>query len=217
VDDDLPGDVLGPLTARALGAEAVVTPVSANTLVEAMGAFAVTRTRIGSPYVIAGMAESGGRVVGYEPNGGFLLGYAATGPAGPLAPLVTRDCVLPMIAPLAAARAAGISVANLAATLPARFTAADRLQGIETEASAAFLARLKDDGAARAAFFDAGAEASVDLTDGLRVTFDSGAIVHLRPSGNAPEFRVYTEAASEAEAADLLARHLTLVRARLTG
>ncbi len=28
------------------------------------------------------------------------------------------------------------------------------------------------------------------------MTFDSGEIVHLRPSGNAPEFRCYNEAAS---------------------
>jgi len=213
----VPGDVLGPLTARALGAEAVVTPVSANTLVEAMGAFAVTRTRIGSPHVIAGMARAGGRVAGYEPNGGFLLGFAADGPAGPFAPLVTRDCVLPMLAPLAAARAAGVGLAELAAALPARFTATDRVQGIPTETSAAFLAGLTDDDGARAAFFDAGTGARVDLTDGLRVTFDSGAIVHLRPSGNAPEFRVYAEAGSEAEAQDLLARHLDRVRARLLG
>jgi phosphomannomutase len=28
----------------------------------------------------------------------------------------------------------------------------------------------------------------------LRITFDSGQIVHIRPSGNAPELRCYTEA-----------------------
>jgi phosphomannomutase len=42
--------------------------------------------------------------------------------------------------------------------------------------------------------------AAVDHTDGVRVTFASGEIAHLRPSGNAPELRAYTEAASAARA-----------------
>ena len=35
---------------------------------------------------------------------------------------------------------------------------------------------------------------SVDTTDGLRTTFANGEIIHLRPSGNAPELRCYNEA-----------------------
>ena len=39
---------------------------------------------------------------------------------------------------------------------------------------------------------------SVDFTDGVRITFkEGGVVVHLRPSGNAPEFRVYTESDTE--------------------
>ncbi len=37
---------------------------------------------------------------------------------------------------------------------------------------------------------------NTDLTDGLRITFQNGEIIHLRPSGNAPEFRCYNEADS---------------------
>ncbi|MBE0616621.1 MAG: phosphomannomutase, partial [Proteobacteria bacterium] len=43
----------------------------------------------------------------------------------------------------------------------------------------------------------------LDATDGLRATFENGEIVHLRPSGNAPEFRCYTEATDEARALEL--------------
>jgi hypothetical protein len=39
----------------------------------------------------------------------------------------------------------------------------------------------------------AGNAVAVDQTDGLRTTFASGAVIHLRPSGNAPELRIYTE------------------------
>lgn len=220
----VPGDRTGPLTARFLGARTVCTPVSSNTLIEATGAFErVERTRIGSPFVIAAMeaalaADPAARVAGYEANGGFLLGFAAAAPAGELAPLMTRDALLPLIAPLAEARARGMALADLVADLPARFTAADRIAGIVPEAAAAFLDRLIADPAARAAFFAAGgAEAAVDLTDGLRVRFAGGEVVHLRPSGNAPEFRVYAEAASAARAEALLAGHLARLAAELGG
>jgi phosphomannomutase len=43
----------------------------------------------------------------------------------------------------------------------------------------------------------------VDLTDGLRMTLDSQDIIHLRPSGNAPELRCYCEAATP-ESAELM-------------
>ncbi|MDJ0820383.1 MAG: phosphomannomutase [Paracoccaceae bacterium] len=211
----VPGDVLGALTAQALGAKVVCTPVSSNTNVDLMEGFAITRTRIGSPFVIAAMEaalaeDKAAKVVGYEANGGFLLGFTAQGPAGALPPLMTRDCLLPIVAPLAAARAQGVALADLVAGLPPRFTAADRIAGIATEVSKAFLAEMTESADKRRAFFpEMGAEQAIDLTDGLRVTFDSGEVVHLRPSGNAPEFRCYAEADSAARAAELVALHLT--------
>ena len=35
---------------------------------------------------------------------------------------------------------------------------------------------------------------ALDYTDGVRVIFDNGDVAHLRPSGNADEFRVYAAA-----------------------
>lgn len=79
----VPGDILGQITAEALKARAVVTPISSNSGVTKKDCFdTVSRTRIGSPYVIAGMEDIGGRVVGYEANGGFLLGFEADGLRG---------------------------------------------------------------------------------------------------------------------------------------
>ncbi len=214
----VPGDVLGALTADYVEADVLVTPVSSNTMIEAMEGFStIHRTRIGSPYVIAAMEEAladdrAARVVGYEANGGFLLGFEAKG----LAPLMTRDCVLPILAPLALAKSQGVSLGDLVADLPPRFTAADRLQGIATEASQVFLAELSTDATARASFFEGmPMETAVDQTDGLRVTFEGGDIVHLRPSGNAPEFRCYAESDSADAATALVTRHLELLKARL--
>jgi len=216
----IPGDVLGALTAQALGAQVVCTPVSSNSLVDQMRV-QVMRTRIGSPYVIAAMAAQmaanpGAAVVGYEPNGGFLLGFAATGPAGPLPPLMTRDFLLPILAPLALARARSLSLEALCATLPARFTAADRIKDVPTQATQALLARLTADATARAAFFaDMPAEQAMDLTDGVRLRFANGEVVHLRPSGNAPECRCYAEADSPARAVALVEQHLGRLQAAL--
>lgn len=217
------GDLLGPITAQFLGSDTLVTPVSSNTLIDQMPQFTSrTRTRIGSPFVIAAMEEAltqdkSVKVSGYEANGGFLLGFTAHGPAGPLAPLMTRDSLLPMIAPLAAARAQNKTLTDLVADLPPRFTAADRVQEVPSEKSAALIEGLKTGAEARAAFFSGvGAEQSVDLTDGLRITFDCGSVVHLRPSGNAPECRCYAEADSTDAALTLVTTHLERLKAALT-
>lgn len=216
----VPGDVLGVLTARSLGARIICTPVSSNSMVGEMEAFQeVALTRIGSPYVIAAMEaalarDPGAKVAGYEANGGFLLGFKAEGPEGPMAPLMTRDSLLPILAPLAAARAAQTSLATLVAGLPGRFTAADRISGISSEVAQDFLARLRTDAEARRAFFGR-PEIRLDFTDGLRVRFEEGAVAHLRPSGNAPEFRCYAEADSPETARTLVDRYLKKVAEEL--
>ncbi|NTT87287.1 phosphohexomutase domain-containing protein [Tabrizicola fusiformis] len=214
----IPGDVLGQITAAVLGADTVVTPVSSNSGVEVSGRFArVIRTRIGSPFVIAAMeAAAPARVVGYEANGGFLLGFAAEGPAGPLPPLATRDSLLPLLAPLSRARAAG-GLAALVAAEPPRFTASDRLEDIPVTRSQALIAGFEADGTRLDGFLAALGEglATIDHTDGLRVTLRSGRVVHMRPSGNAPEFRLYAEAEAPELAAGLLAQGLTLLRSHL--
>ena len=51
----------------------------------------------------------------------------------------------------------------------------------------------------------------IDRTDGVRMTFDSDEIVHLRPSGNAPEFRCYNEAATADRAGELNAACMKLL------
>lgn len=94
------GDVLGLLAAQFFGADHVVTPVTANTAIEATGYFSsVTRTRVGSPYVIEGMdkalAEGAQCVFGFEANGGTLLGSQLTVGSRQLPALMTRDAILP--------------------------------------------------------------------------------------------------------------------------
>ncbi|VDC19923.1 phosphomannomutase [Pseudogemmobacter humi] len=212
----VPGDILGQITAQVLGAETVVTPVSSNSGVMQKGFARVIRTKIGSPFVIGAMEQAGGRVTGYEANGGFLLGFDAEGPAGPITALPTRDCILPLVMVLIAAQGGPVS-ARVAAEPPV-VTLADRLQEIAPEVSQPFLASLTGDQDARAAFLSrlGQTEAGTDLTDGLRIMLAGGGVLHLRPSGNAPEFRLYVEAGDETRARRLMKDGLATLRAALS-
>lgn len=205
----LRGDVVGVLTAFMAGAGTVVTPVTSSSAVELSGMFAhVVRTRVGSPYVIEAMAEQGGEdgriVVGYEANGGVLLGSNVERADLRLTALPTRDALLPILAVLSLAGRRGIPVSQLVGELPARFTVSDRLENVASEKSAALLGMLSDD-AAIAAFLGSRARLEkVDRTDGVRLLLAGGDTLHYRPSGNAPELRCYAEAATESQAASLL-------------
>jgi len=213
----LRGDVAGIITAKFLGATFVAAPVSCNTAVEKCGAFRrVVRTRIGSPYVIEAMNGALGnteKVVGYEANGGFLTATDFR-VSGPLPALPTRDAFLVPLAVLLSARAQRTSISRLLQTLPQRFTASDRLEDFPTALSKERLGALAQGGAEAisAAFPAFGAVADVSTVDGLRVTFASDEVVHLRASGNAPELRCYTEAASEVRSLELNEEALTVLR-----
>jgi phosphomannomutase len=213
------GDVAGILCARHLGAKVVVTPVSSNTAVESCGWFErVIRTRIGSPYVIAAMDEAvrtgGGPVVGYEANGGFLTASEVLVGGRTLSPLPTRDAAIVILSLLHASVEAGRPLSAWSRDLPPRFTASDRISDVPLQRSRARLEALESGGleAMSATFGEiAGPIVTVDVTDGLRMTSVSGEIIHLRPSGNAPELRCYTEADSESRCRTLLAETLRIL------
>jgi phosphomannomutase len=155
------------------------------------------------------------QVVGYEANGGFLLGFEAQGPVGGLAPLITRDCTLPLLTVLYASRAQGI--AARVAQEPPVVTIADRLPGVAQSQSHPVLAAWRADSAARAAFLAplGKQEAALDLTDGLRMVLTDGDVIHLRASGNAPELRLYIETKDLVSAEALLAEALNRLKAAL--
>lgn len=215
----LRGDIVGLLCAQALGIDALAVPVSCNTAIEASGAFAhVLRTRIGSPHVIAGMSDlvaRHARVAGFEANGGFLLGCSLEGAAGTLAPLPTRDAVLPAITILAAAQAARAPISALLSRLPSRHTSSDRLQAFPTEVSRQTIADWAENPADLLANLGLDPRPSrLDMTDGLRITLADGEVVHLRPSGNAPELRCYAEAETPQRAAALVRSTLRFIDGR---
>jgi phosphomannomutase len=221
----LRGDIVGLLCASYLDADAVVTPVSSNTAVEKSGRFStVQRTRIGSPFVIAGMetASSAGAkcVIGYEANGGVLLGSDVVRNGHTLSALPTRDALIALLGVLLLSAESHKPISQLVAELPQRFTASDRLKAFPPERSEGILRQLysgdrdRDFRTIDQMFSGiAGKLAAVDVTDGLRMTFANEDIIHLRPSGNAPEFRCYTESSSRRRVLELNRACLKIIEA----
>ena len=87
-------------------------------------------------------------------------------------------------------------------TLPPRIARADRLEHVPQEKSAALIETLRTDAAG---FLKSqGTIKSSSTLDGMRFEFTNGDVIHYRPSGNAPELRCYTEAATAERAGELL-------------
>ncbi|HSF18382.1 MAG TPA: mannose-6-phosphate isomerase, class I [Vicinamibacteria bacterium] len=212
------GDLVGILVADFLRADAVAVPVSVNDAVDIWfeeRGVPVTKTKIGSPYVVKAMKdlrESGGyhRVVGWEANGGFMIGSAIEVNGKRLEDLPTRDAVLPILAILHAASERGVSLVELFALLPRRFSKAGLLDEFPQDRSRAVLERFSSLESEQELdrFFSSelgfdGLD-RVDRLDGLRLHFHNGDIAHIRPSGNAPQLRIYAVAGSQERADEIV-------------
>jgi len=230
------GDLVGVIVAMYLEADAVVVPISCNDAIDRSPLAPVLepKTRIGSPYVIAGLerARSRGRrrVCGWEANGGFLTGSDIEQNGRRLTALPTRDAVLPILGALLAARGKGLTLAELFGQLPRRFSRAALMPRFPRRTAVEIMERLsppdrdlqdvafepepaagdRDDLRQRLQRFFTpqagfGPIARLNYIDGVRIFFSNGEVVHLRPSGNADEFRVYAVADTQ-ERANALAR-----------
>jgi phosphomannomutase len=196
------GDLLGMVVAQYLHADAVVVPISCNDAIDRGPLAPVTepKTRIGSPYVIAGIdaAKAKGKqiICGWEANGGFLLGSSLPN----LSALPTRDAFLPLLCALFAA--AGQPLAAQFDRLPARFSRAALLKDFPRPTSLRILEYLTPE-TIPACFTAADGFSAlhrIDLTDGVRMLFANGDVAHIRPSGNADELRIYAVADTQSRA-----------------
>lgn len=142
------GDLVGMVTAEFLKPDAVVVPISCNDGIDLgpLRHVVQPKTRIGSPYVIAGMEQArnlGRRAVcGFEANGGFLVGTDIHHDYGLLRALPTRDAVLPILCVLARAREEHVSLSELFAKLPPRFGKAALLKQFPRAKGRAIIQRL---------------------------------------------------------------------------
>jgi phosphomannomutase len=211
----LRGDLLGLITALHLKAQVVVTPVTSNSGLDQHLPNGTRRSKVGSPFVIAEMMKARKQkrrgIVG-EANGGFFTASTFKLGRTRLSPLPTRDCFLPILAVLAAARKARQPLSALAASFALPVARADRLENFPVETAARLMARLTSSPTACAGYFkDFGKVKKRNTKDGLRVTLAGGAVIHLRASGNAPEFRCYVEAQNAQAAEALLTKALAHV------
>lgn len=214
------GDVLGYIVAKELGTDFAALPVSSSDAVDTSLNLDNTpwvHTKIGSPYVIEAMqtaiADGSTAPVGWEVNGGFLTGADIIYGEGTLRELPTRDAFLPIVITLAAALKQSVPISRLFANLPQRFTQAGLIDNFPQEDSQKIIAVLanQDETAhklIRECFTaeDSFGEAStINTTDGIRITFKSGEVAHIRPSGNAPQLRIYSVADSQQRADEIVA------------
>lgn len=247
------GDLLGIVVAEYLNADGVVVPVSANDAVDlemTRRAVPVTRTRIGSPWVIEAMEEmiaagNAKTVVGWEANGGFLTGSLIERDGRSLEPLPTRDAALPLLAALSSMAEKHCSARELFARLPPRFSKAGLLDRFPQDAGRALLRHLSPrderirqvdfEAEAVTVWFETGESrpasntetkeqrgvrrelaryftpssgfddiVRINVIDGVRITFANGDIAHIRPSGNAPQLRLYAVADTEERADEIV-------------
>ena len=94
---------------------------------------------------------------------------------------------------------------------PKRFTASDRIQNFAKEQSLDLINELKSNATPFLKKLGVEGVYETNITDGLRITLSNGDILHLRPSGNAPELRCYAEADSTAKAIDYVQSVLKLI------
>lgn len=211
------GDILGLIASTYLKANVIATPISSNSDIQNTPNTEVYLTRVGSPYVIAAideaLAKDSGCVVGFEANGGFLLASETAMGHGMLKPLPTRDCVLPMLAVLSMSIDQNMPLSKLVSSFEMPITHAGRIQEFPTEISSAFVSELTKSEDKRDEFFAPfGKVTNINVIDGLRVALDNGDIIHLRPSGNAPEMRCYVEAENIAAAEELVSRAIAAIK-----
>ena len=212
----LRGDLIGLIAARFLKAGIVVTPVTSNSGIEKAGEFIVTRTRVGSPYVIAGMdaAKLDGQknIMGFEANGGLLTATDFLVNGRIVRALPTRDSFLPCLSVLYAAKSDSLSLSGLAARYQLPYALSDRLESFATEKSTKLMENIRSSCESLERFLaPIGRPATISDIDGLRITLEDDRVIHFRPSGNAPEMRCYVEARTENEAQQLLKQGLAVL------
>ncbi|GHV12923.1 hypothetical protein AGMMS49938_06460 [Fibrobacterales bacterium] len=152
-----------------------------------------------------GATQQGGiSIAGYEANGGFLTQS-----------LTTRDALTPIISTIMYAKSQNQTLSQLLATLPPRYTTSGLVKEFPSELADEILKELQNGGVT--GVVGSASEPTpvpiknINTTDGVRIEFLSGEIVHFRKSGNAPEFRCYTETESEMLSIRLNMQYITFL------
>ena len=205
------GDVLGLITARYLGVDTVVVPVTAGSAIEHSGGFhtgAAHQGRLALRHRRHGTGDRRGREVRRRVRGQWRvparIGRCARrqDPARPADP--RRDAADPGHS----GRRARGRLCPWPISSPRSTSARLRATGCPNtpaERSGAFLRAARRGRRSGAPSFGRSARRTRSIEqDGIRIELDGGRTIHFRASGNAPELRCYAEAKSAMEAEDLV-------------
>ncbi len=185
----LPGEVSASLIALSEPGDSIIVPINASSVVESLGK-KVIRTKVGATYVAQVMKE---RQInfGFEANGGTISAEFHYG----------RDGGITTMKLLNLLNHQNQSLSQLAGSLPRFFIIKDKIDC----PSALNNVILKK---ARERY----QQQRIEELDGLKIWFNKEDWLLFRPSGNAPEFRVFAESRNQQEAQKLVSEGLDLVK-----
>jgi len=172
----------------------VVTCLNSGAAIEEIArsfSSSVVRTKVGSVEVSRKMVTLNA-VAGFEENGGFMYGRHNQ----------VRDGVMTLGLMLDLLAASGDTVAELTATLPASFTAKDKVRCTPVQAT-----RLID--ALKTEF------PGSDTTDGIKIPLGPKEWVMIRPSGTEPIVRIYAESGSQEKLDGLMRNYAGKVKSMI--
>jgi len=192
------GDVIGALLAKHLPQKLVggtiATPINTSSVIDHINK-KVIRTMVGSPRVIEAMLNHKLKF-GFEGNCGIILSHS----------IYSRDGGIASVLLVNLLDQTGKSLQQLASELPQFFIEKSKLD-CPSKLNHQILVEVKAKYAPQAK--------KIDELDGLKIYLDDGSgdsWILFRPSGNAPEFRVFAEARSKERAKELVVEGIGAVK-----
>lgn len=185
----IPGDYTGALIAKYSDTSKVITPINTSQVVDYLDK-PVVRTMVGSPYVVEAMKKHKASF-GFEANGGGISAEI----------MMSRDGGSTAIKILNLLKNRKSKLSSLVDTLP-RFYLHRVKVDCPRELNKVIIkeAKKKFKGI------------KIEEIDGLKIWLDKTSWILFRPSSNAPEFRVFTEAKDKKRAKALAEEGMNLVK-----
>lgn len=185
----IPGELTACIIAKASPLSSVVTTITASQVVESIGK-KVIRTKVGSPYVVKEMKDSGSKF-GFEANGGGISGEI----------MYTRDGGTTALKVLNVLAKRNITLEDTVDEFPKFYLFKTKVD-YKWEMKDKIIAKARE-------IFDS---SKIDDTDGLKIWTDDTSWILFRSSQNAPEFRIFAESSKEEEAKKLIQDGVNLVK-----
>ena len=185
----LKGEVSCSLVAKYSQEKVIVTPINTSAVVEHLGK-KIIRTKVGVLYVVEMMKKHKTKV-GFESNGGYISGEIFYG----------RDGGTLTIKMLNLLQTTGKKLSKLTAELPTYHTIKTKTD-CPREINPLILAKAKE----------RYQQYKIEDLDGLKIWFGQDTWMLFRPSGNAPEFRIFAEAKKKETVVGLVSEGMKLVK-----